>query len=417
MISVLQGVVDSYGKDAAANPNLLEFNGNRLLGRQQQPNFPSATTSPPSAFSTISPIDTAGNATATAARNVAKSAPRCACSGRAVVSSLAVNRVQTTYSTPIYAWSDERGGSVVDLDHRLWFKEEKKITRAETAEKFGGREGHMETSTGCVRRVSGESACGAEVGCCCYHGGGFDGSLYRRRAYNSVHVGELAFEGDDHDGENSTDTARGLSANGERNAESRCDGGVVDGSEGEPGINRGTVAPNTSSGGNRVSVNFSSNDKPVVTVLLPVRNGGAYLLDAVASVIACGSAQNQKNGSPLGPLELLIIDDGSDDGAVDAVMCDTATAAAAASSKIEPAGAEAGLALTDAEATSFPAASGTSDGEANVAVRVIRHDQSLGIAPSLNEGLREAKGDLVARMDADDVCMPDRLWRQVRGKT
>lgn len=51
-----------------------------------------------------------------------------------------------------------------------------------------------------------------------------------------------------------------------------------------------------------------------------------------------------------------------------------------------------------------------------LSVRVIRHDQSLGLALSLNEGLKEAKNELVARMDADDVCMPDRLKRQVTAR-
>ncbi|CAN0522543.1 unnamed protein product, partial [Scytosiphon promiscuus] len=46
-------------------------------------------------------------------------------------------------------------------------------------------------------------------------------------------------------------------------------------------------------------------------------------------------------------------------------------------------------------------------------VRIIRHEQTLGLAESLNEGLRDARGDLVARMDADDVCMPRRIIEQV----
>ena len=38
----------------------------------------------------------------------------------------------------------------------------------------------------------------------------------------------------------------------------------------------------------------------------------------------------------------------------------------------------------------------------------------MGLARSLNEGLRLARGDYVARMDADDVCRSDRLDLQIR---
>ena len=37
----------------------------------------------------------------------------------------------------------------------------------------------------------------------------------------------------------------------------------------------------------------------------------------------------------------------------------------------------------------------------------------LGLAGSLNLGLRQAKGTFIARCDADDVCLPDRLELQV----
>ena len=43
----------------------------------------------------------------------------------------------------------------------------------------------------------------------------------------------------------------------------------------------------------------------------------------------------------------------------------------------------------------------------------IANDRNLGLAPSLNVGLAEARGELVARLDADDVAMPHRLARQV----
>lgn len=46
-------------------------------------------------------------------------------------------------------------------------------------------------------------------------------------------------------------------------------------------------------------------------------------------------------------------------------------------------------------------------------VRVIPNERNLGPAASVNRGLSEAQGDLIARMDADDICAPERLRLQV----
>lgn len=46
-------------------------------------------------------------------------------------------------------------------------------------------------------------------------------------------------------------------------------------------------------------------------------------------------------------------------------------------------------------------------------ITVIRNSKNLGLARSLNIGLRAAKGDLIARMDGDDTCFPERLDKQV----
>lgn len=99
---------------------------------------------------------------------------------------------------------------------------------------------------------------------------------------------------------------------------------------------------------------------PRVTVLLAVHNGGAYLREAVESVLA----QTYEG------FELLIVDDASSDGAVEALPADPR-------------------------------------------IRVLRNERNLGQIPSLNRGLREARGELVARLDHDDVCLPRRLERQV----
>ncbi len=46
-------------------------------------------------------------------------------------------------------------------------------------------------------------------------------------------------------------------------------------------------------------------------------------------------------------------------------------------------------------------------------IRIIQNTEKLGLAESLNLGIREAKGIYIARMDADDLCHQDRLRLQV----
>lgn len=99
-----------------------------------------------------------------------------------------------------------------------------------------------------------------------------------------------------------------------------------------------------------------------VTVLLPVHNGGVLLRRAVDSILM----QTHSD------FELLLIDDGSDDGT--SLYADS---------------------LTDPR------------------VRVL-HQPNRGLVETLNRGLREARHEFVARMDADDEAMPDRLAVQVR---
>ncbi|GAC1344278.1 MAG: hypothetical protein NVSMB18_21620 [Acetobacteraceae bacterium] len=97
-------------------------------------------------------------------------------------------------------------------------------------------------------------------------------------------------------------------------------------------------------------------------MLLPVRNGEATLAAAAGSILR----------QSLSALELLIVDDGS---------CDATPAV------LER------LAAADAR------------------VRVLRQG-ALGLVAALNRGLGAARAPLVARMDADDVALPERLARQ-----
>lgn len=98
---------------------------------------------------------------------------------------------------------------------------------------------------------------------------------------------------------------------------------------------------------------------PVVSVLLPVHNGERYLGEAVESVL----------DQTFRDFELLILDDGStDDSLRIAESC----------------------AARDRR------------------VHVHTHAAS-GLAATLNSGLELAQGRYIARMDADDVCLPQRL--------
>lgn len=106
----------------------------------------------------------------------------------------------------------------------------------------------------------------------------------------------------------------------------------------------------------------SARRAPRVTVLLPVRDGRAFLAEAIDSVLA----------QTLRDLELLVVDDGSTDGS-GRIACR----------------------------------------RGDPRVRVVRNDRPLGLVASLNRGLELARGTYVARMDADDVSLPERLSRQV----
>ena len=46
-------------------------------------------------------------------------------------------------------------------------------------------------------------------------------------------------------------------------------------------------------------------------------------------------------------------------------------------------------------------------------ISLIQNEEKLGISESLNEGLRQAKGAYIARMDGDDIALPKRIEKQV----
>jgi glycosyltransferase involved in cell wall biosynthesis len=98
---------------------------------------------------------------------------------------------------------------------------------------------------------------------------------------------------------------------------------------------------------------------PIVTVLMPVFNGEAFLRPAVESVLAQTHAT----------FELLVVDDGSTDGS-SAILAD--------------------IAKKDAR------------------VHVVSQ-RNQGISAALNAGIEAASGEFIARMDADDVMLPRRI--------
>jgi glycosyltransferase involved in cell wall biosynthesis len=106
--------------------------------------------------------------------------------------------------------------------------------------------------------------------------------------------------------------------------------------------------------------------RPLVSVLMAARNHERYAADAAASVL------NQDYE----PLELIAVDDASDDATPD-VLENCATEA--------PPG----------------------------RMQVVRHERQEGIGPTRAHALRLARGDLIGVLDSDDLWLPGKLGPQV----
>lgn len=103
-------------------------------------------------------------------------------------------------------------------------------------------------------------------------------------------------------------------------------------------------------------------NSPRITVLLPVYNSGKFLQQALDSILA----------QTFTDLELLAIDDGSTDDSLAILRrCE------------------------------------------DPRIRVVAHEQNQGLIATLNEGLEMARGAYIARMDNDDVMLPERLAKQM----
>lgn len=104
-------------------------------------------------------------------------------------------------------------------------------------------------------------------------------------------------------------------------------------------------------------------EEPKVTVLMPVYNGEEYLREAIDSILSQTFAD----------FEFLIINDGSTDGSVEII-----------------------------ESYQDPR------------IRLFHNESNLNLRTTLNKGLKLARGEYIARMDCDDVSLPQRLAKQVK---
>ena len=104
------------------------------------------------------------------------------------------------------------------------------------------------------------------------------------------------------------------------------------------------------------------NSNPRVTVLMAIYNGERYLHQAIGSILH----QSFTN------FEFLIIDDGSTDCSAEIIRS-----------------------YKDSR------------------IRLFHNINNLGLVPSLNRGLDLARGEFIARMDADDISHPERLSEQL----
>ncbi len=102
---------------------------------------------------------------------------------------------------------------------------------------------------------------------------------------------------------------------------------------------------------------------PNISVILPVYNSSETILESLKSI----SNQTYKD------FEIIAINDGSTDNSLEILN---------EYKKIEP------------------------------RLRVISRD-NMGLPFTLNEGIRLAKGEYIARMDADDICFPERFEKQI----
>ncbi len=102
--------------------------------------------------------------------------------------------------------------------------------------------------------------------------------------------------------------------------------------------------------------------RPAVSVLVPAYNAERYILQSVQSILA----------QTIEDFELIVVNDASTDRTLDILS-----------------------AIHDRR------------------LRVLTNDRNLGVVGAGNRALDEASGRYIARLDADDLCLPTRFAKQV----
>ena len=101
---------------------------------------------------------------------------------------------------------------------------------------------------------------------------------------------------------------------------------------------------------------------PKISVIMPAYNAEKYIKEAIDSILA----------QTFSDFEFIILDDGSTDGTAEIVRS-----------------------------------------YSDKRIRFVQNEHNLGIANTLNRGLDLAQGEYIARMDADDISLPERFEKQV----
>lgn len=101
---------------------------------------------------------------------------------------------------------------------------------------------------------------------------------------------------------------------------------------------------------------------PRISVIMPVFNTAEYLGEAINSVLS----------QTFTDFEFIIINDGSTDPSHEVIT-----------------------------------------GFHDYRIRYLQNEKNMGLVYTLNRGIDEARGEWIARMDGDDICMPDRFAEQI----